>query len=163
MTYFAAQTLEGKEVRLVAQADETVSSSATLQDDNDLFFTAEANTNYEITLLCIATCGSATPNFQWNWTTLTGAVWVCGGHYADQGDGGLATQITAGSAGYASALSVNLSGSADEIWMKFNCAYVTAGTSGTVYFRWAQATSNATGVIRKTGSHLLVRKVGVNA
>lgn len=164
MTYLASQILEETEIRIVAQSDESVSSSTTLQDDDELFFSADANTTYEITILCITTCASATPDLNVAFTTLTDADWLMTGHRADQDDGGLSSSTWTPFGNDTTTPQAFLhSGTADQHWLKINCSYITAGTSGTVYFRWAQNVSDATAVIRKVGSHMIVRKIGDNS
>lgn len=161
MTYFASQSLNLDEVRIVAQSDESVTSSTTLQDDNELFFTADANSYYEITILAIVTSTSATPDFKYALTTLTDADWLLTGHYADQNDGGVVdATLTPFTEDTTTTQVISVPASSVETWVKLNGSYITAGTSGTVYFRWAQNTSDAAAVVRELGSHMIVRKIG---
>jgi hypothetical protein len=160
MTYFAGEQFNNQEVNIVAQSDESVTSSTTLQDDDELFFSAEANAYYDLTLLIIGASASATPDIKFGFTELTGADWIITGYYATLANAGAADAIINPWTEDTSFPQPMALPAGDDVWFKFRCSYITAGTSGTVYFRWAQNTSNATATTRKLGSHMIVRRVG---
>ena len=148
---------------IVKVTPETITSSAAFQDDDEFFFSAAANTNYEIQMILKLQCASATPDFKWQFTTLTSARWMGGGHYRDLDNGGLNNFVTPQSSANSTVTPIPIASTVEQMYVYLDASYVTAGTSGTVYFRWAQNTSNATGVSLTTGSHMWVKNVGTNA
>lgn len=129
--------------------DESVSSSTTLQNDNELLFTATNGTPYEVEFALVYTSTSATPGFQLGVGedgTNRGTFQMSGYNagpsnfvfVADQGQGALMETfanrlvVVAGRGGY-------------------------TGAGGTFYIRWAQQTSNATATTVKAGSILKYR------
>lgn len=149
---------------IIASGNHSISSSSTLTNDDHLFFSAAANSNYEIQMYIKLSCSSTTPDFKWAMTTLTSARWMGGGHYRDQDSGGFSGNIIPSRSGNTTTIpNIQINSSVDQMHLFIDLSYVTAGTSGTVYFRWAQNTSNATAVSRLIGSRMQVRLIGTNA
>lgn len=154
-------------VRLVTKdAQETVTNSVTLQDDNEISITLEAGKTY----LCrarIAFTGPAAADLRVAWAS-TGGITLsklrsCYGPEAAttntastamraQAAGALDTQVAYGTDGGSSW------GIAFE---EFVVETVTSGAAGTLTLQWAQVTANATGTNVTAGTWLEVTEVEV--
>lgn len=141
-------------------ADETVNNSAVLQNDDELFFTAEANKTYLIELFLLHT--SVTADFKWGFSVPAGATvyfgpgWIGSIAYWDSLSlagtpvalflsGG--SMSTAGGGGLA-----NISG------LRIFAVCVMGGTAGTVNFQWAQDSAIASNNVVKANSLLRYQK-----
>jgi len=133
--------------------DETVVSTAALQDDDELFIAADANTDYSLELLAFQSSG-VTPGFRIGFTLPAGATWY-GGFF----DGGTTTanrQFV-----YISASGTSgITGTGG-----FSICYVRASisigsTAGNVRFQWCQSTSNASNTTVAAGSEMILTKRG---
>lgn len=139
-------------------ANEAVTSSTTFQDDNDFFFSVEANSLYWVELWLSMT-GSASGDFKMQWTvpaSTTGIRWrstLVTGATADTEDKAQMDTIAGGS----SASGILGSGSS---YLNENLSVDTAGTSGTAQMQWAQNGSNATPTTILAGSVMRVWKIG---
>ncbi len=141
-------------------ADETVTSSTTLQDDDELLFTAVAGSSYKFTLGLIVSCASGTPDFKVGFSAPAGSLtW---------GVVGLDTAATSGTAqAVMSGRGVGTSGtSATVASVNGRLHVVLTGTfkcttSGTVRFRWAQDTSSVSGVTVEEGSYIEAIRVAI--
>lgn len=139
-------------------ADQSVTSSTTLVDDNQLLLSVAANAVYEMRMFIIYTAasagdlnmtftGPASATLDWNvgglsgtsGTSPDGVTWwganTIGGN--DSVNGGGATSMVARPVGI----------------------LITAGTSGTFKMRWAQAASSGTATTVKTGSVMILQRV----
>lgn len=139
-------------------ADQSVTSSTSLVDDNQLLLSVAANAVYELRMLIIYTAasagdlnmtftGPASATLDWNvgglsgtsGTSPDGVTWwganTIGGN--DSVNGGGATNMAARPYGI----------------------LITAGTAGTFKFRWAQAASSGTATTVKTGSVMILQRV----
>lgn len=144
---------------VVKTVDETVTSSATLQDDNELFIAALANKTYVLGGLLIY-ASNATPLFKVGWTVPAGATlnWTIGGMdnsvtAANNGniDRALYTQATAATIG--------VDGVANSIVATPSGLLTMGSTAGNLQCQWAQAVSNGVGSIMKAGSYLTLLRV----
>jgi len=126
--------------------DETIVSSTTLQDDDELKFTATANKTYSgIFLIFYQTAGA--PDIKYALSIPTGATatsGTTGWHAADNG----ATDDFTSSKVVASAATVSIF----EIPFKVEMG----STAGEVVFQWAQNVSNAANTTVQRGSYLIV-------
>jgi hypothetical protein len=142
-------------------SNETVTSSTTLQNDNDFFLNVEANSLY-IVDLTLALTGNSGGDFRSLWTYPSGATGTRhrialqhGGTVPDdlkapvssiadtnQDTGTLGTDLT--------------EQSIFKEWLTFD----TAGTSGTLQFTWCQRVSSGTATTVRAGSVMQVWKVG---
>jgi len=116
-------------------AIETVASSATLQDDNHLFFTMTSNGIWQVKCFVFATSASNAA-MKFNWSVPAGGsyalIGVTGGQTASQTNLNNSDLTTAG---------VPVSG-LNAVWDGF---VTTGATAGDFRLRWAQSISNASG------------------
>ena len=132
-------------------SDESVTSSAVLQDDNDLFFAVAANEIWTARFTVIVV--SSATDFDWTLTWPAGATGSFSSLSVNPGD--LTTQtrrrhlVTSGST-----ISVDMSTSAAEVLEVYG-VLVNSSTAGSLQFRWAQTVSNATATTVKAGSHVM--------
>lgn len=136
-------------------ARESITSSATLQDDDDFQFSLEANKTYVINGFMAISAGAA-GGFKWVFSVPSGASgrinFSCG---ASQAAVNVAdTDITVG-AGATAAIGITSTG------QKVYCfGYVTiSSTSGNVIFRWAQNSSNGTATYIERGSVMTLTEI----
>lgn len=158
--------LEGESVKAVKTADETVTSSNTLQNDDHLTVAVAANKTYAITGFLIWT-GNETGDIKFALTFPTGATvhWaVTGGNNADTGFNAGGTR---GGTQYFASLNqtssptgaIDIAGSTSPLHGHLLGTIVTAGTAGNLRLQWAQNTSNGTGTVLKKGSWLKVEEI----
>lgn len=141
----------------VKTADQTVVNSSTLQNDNHLTVTVEANTNYileAVLLLQVQSVGS----FQAQFSAPSGA--TLGAQEIRNTSGGSVFS----SGNYISQLgSIFESGAvtytAGTSYFRVEGTLFVSSTAGTFNLQWAQSVSNATGTILKKGSYLKLTKV----
>jgi len=138
-------------------ADETITSSTTLQDDDQLTVSVEANTVYEVRFLLIYEAGT-TGDFKYQWAAPASATFL----HADNRLNSAATltgddtvsvdditvAITAGGLGTGVSLPIEGKGLLRVL-----------GTAGTFKLRWAQGTSSAGATIVKTDSFIILQRV----
>lgn len=126
-------------------ADESVTSSTTLQNDNHLLLPVVANATYDLFLLCVFS-GDTAGDIKFAWSVPSGTVlrWV------DQtGSSGLATDTDFYSA----------PGGTTQVGFQIWATVVTSATAGNIQFQWAQNTSSATATIVRTNSHLKMQRI----
>jgi hypothetical protein len=132
---------------------ESVTSSTTLQDDNDFSFSLKANTTYAISGNLFVNAPS-TGGFKWLFTVPSGA---SGRLNIDSGSStldGIDIDITAGQTS-ASTITITSAGFSG----KLSGFVTTSSTAGTLLFRWAQDTSNATATYIERGSTMILTEV----
>ncbi|MEU6635700.1 hypothetical protein [Streptomyces rochei] len=126
-------------------ADESVASSTTLQNDQHLKLPVAANAVYSLFLMCVFS-GGTTGDLKCDWAVPSGAVL----RWSDQtGVSGLHSDVDVWNA------PSGTTQVAFQIW----ATVVTSSTAGTVQFRWAQNTSDATATIVRTNSSLQLTRV----
>jgi len=130
-------------------ADEIVNNSTTFQDDDELFFTLEANAVYEGNLHVVYNSGT-TPDLKWQFTKPSGATqtdWSFLGYST-------ASALTYGTGGE-SATAGGLGGktTADAYGL------ITTTNAGTLRLQWAQNTANASNTTIYAGSYLRCLRV----
>jgi hypothetical protein len=145
-------------------ADETVTSSATLQDDDELQFTlGVANAVYDLYGNIIYGAGGATSvnGFKYTFTGPAGATLAWVPHVKIDTDG-----ANAAAAIWQTGLSIGQTvqaGGAGGVAITMTAAprglLKVGGTTGSLKLRWSQATSNGTGTKVYAGSFLHVRRV----
>lgn len=136
-------------------ANEAITSSAALQDDNELFISAGANetwifqVNYTYT-----TAGSATPDIRVGMNAPAGSTCVYG--VADQARSG--GDLAAGATACDATIAIASAATGTKAGI-LTGTITTAGTAGNIMFRWGQNTSsiNATTVV--AGSSIIGYKV----
>lgn len=144
-------------IAAIKTANESVTSSTTLQDDDELLVTVAANSTYEVS--CVlrydgATAGDiniqfvvpASATFDFSISRLqTGASDAT----ADAEDSGSAT----------AALGLGTIGSGTTATANIRGLLIVAGTAGTFKLQWAQLVSNATATRILTRSYLVCRRI----
>ena len=139
---------------VVKPADETVTSSTTLQNDDDFVFALEANTEYVINGGVFATSTSAQPDVKIGFTVPSGATMDIG--YLAQGGNTRSAELLETSGGASG--QIDIPANVNTIIQPFG-SVVTGGTAGNLTFQWAQFSSNATATKIKQGSFMTVTEV----
>jgi len=130
-------------------ADESVTSSAALQDDNDLLFSIGASETWAFLIIGSVTYGT-TGLFKYDFSVPSGA----SGRTFSSADG------SAGFANSAIGTPVSFSGSAQTNSLITISGYVVnSSTPGTVRLQWAQAASNGTASTLKQATILIATKI----
>jgi hypothetical protein len=138
-------------------ATETVTSSTTLQDDDNLTVSVAANSVYEVTCLLRYTAVQAA-DLKFQFVGPASATLHAGVHRLGTGAADEATDALE----YLDISDVTTSGGLGNTFdtaVKIQGLLVVAGTAGTFKLQWAQDTSNATGTELRTGSYLCLRRV----
>jgi hypothetical protein len=139
--------------------DESVTSSITLQNDDELFLTADANAQY-LVFGHVIYDGAAAGDISIAWSGPASATfdWVSGGIQtgASTGVDTVSTSAQILSANPA----IGAIGAGSNLVIPLQGILVTAGTAGTLQFRWAQNTSSATATRVRAGSVLAMWRIG---
>jgi hypothetical protein len=156
-TYLAAlaayiDDIEGRIPRIaIKTADESINTTTTFQDDNELLLTVEANSTYKCRLH-LQTSSGTTPDFKYQFSKPSGATTPSWN----------ALYFTA-----AAALTASISGDAlttggfgADLPIEAYGLLITSSTAGTFGLQWAQNTSDAGSTIVRAGSFLELIKVG---
>lgn len=147
----------GGEQYVFKTADESVTSSAALQDDNHLFLPVEVNAAYRVEGFILYE-GATTGDMLMGWSGPASATfdWTPGG----QNNTNASIQVDRGTISTSKQVGTAGAGAANQV-VALPVGYLQTGaTAGTLTFRWAQGTSDATATIVLTGSHLRMRRVG---
>lgn len=144
-------------LRVVKSADQSVTSSTTPVDDLHLQLPVAANADYEIALHIIYTQGT---------TGQLGITFTApGGSTFDWMTVGLDVTVTASQTGSVRLIQQSIGstqfvgGNSTATVARVFGLLSTGAASGTFKFRWAQSVSNATPVVVKTRSHLIMRQI----
>ena len=135
--------------------EESVVNSATLQDDNDLFFSAEANSSYIAKWLLMVFCTSNAPDIRVQFAIPAGCIRRGIALAYNNVDAFIFSAVFEGQADYG--LGTAISAIYPQYWVQY---FQTASTAGDVKLQWAQITSNANAVVMDEGSCLEVIKIG---
>lgn len=138
----------GRSLLAYKLSDETISSQATLQNDDDLFLPVEANAVYEGVLQFTWQSG-ATPDFRESLSLPTGA--TANGWVADTG-------TTSGLCGALAALT-SQPGTGANVSYRLSGVLVMSSTAGTAQWQWAQQTSDASNTIVRAGSYFKLTRI----
>ena len=139
-------------------SNETVTSSAVLQNDNDFFFSVEANSLYYGELLINYTAGGGDFRSLWTFPASTTGIRYYNGlrsGSATVNDDRVQVAVFTDTNQDVDGL-----GSATPAYYYEQITVDTAGTSGTLQFQWCQAVSNATSTVVRAGSVMRLWKVG---
>lgn len=134
-------------------SDETITSSAALQNDDELFYSGVSGAVYVVEVLLIYSCASATPDMQWNLgedNTLRGVITtpIIG-----------TSEVPASQPAWVESDAGNSVGTAASgVRCVFGQGWV-ASNGGTIRIKWAQNTSNVNGVTVKAGSYIRYRRI----
>lgn len=127
---------------IMKTATETLNTSATFQDDDELTFPVAINTRYTLDgVLLVGT--NTTPNFKFQFTVPTGT--TIDGAYMDQSTGQWVLLAEATS---------NAITGINDYQILFSASIQTSGTAGSVTLQWAQNTSDAGNTQVEAGSWL---------
>lgn len=140
-------------------SNETVTSSTTMQDDNELFLTVEPNAGYHIdTHLLYSAAGVATTSgWKIGWSAPSGATFDWQPMAKTDADAGAASATWWASRVLADTIGIAGSG-ASVVTARPSGMLLTSSAGGLLTFRWAQNTSNATGTVVYARSLLLARR-----
>jgi len=136
----------------VKASDESVTSSTTLQDDDDLTATLAASGIYQIELMLIFTSASDTPEAKFSLIEADGtwnSVWT----KLATGGG------TVESLNESSSASVILMDSAVVYEQRLSVVAIAGGAGGVFKLQWAQNVSNGTATVLKKGSWMRTTKL----
>lgn len=140
-------------------ADETVTSSTTVQNDDQLFLPLALNAKYKFDAV-IFYSGGASPigDLKLKWTGPVGAVmqWA---NFGVNTSGLTQYNVVVEALAAASPRAVGTNGAGN--WMSCRPAgtLTTAGTSGNLQLQWAQNSSSATGTIVYANSYISLLRV----
>ena len=127
-----------------------MTSSTTLQDDNDFSFSLKANTTYAINATNIVSAPSS-GGIKWFFTLPSGA----SGRASAKCASGSTVDFDISVGG---SISGTISPTGSDADLRF-IGYVTTTTAGTIIFQWAQNTSNATATYIERGSTMILTEV----
>jgi hypothetical protein len=142
---------------------ESVTSNATPQNDDELFFDVEANAVYRIEAHFFPQSTSLTPDFQSAWSIPAGATGLrmCHGPtsnsatYTSETD----TNVRVSGRNWTTAQTYQI-GDANAAAIYESGLLIVSATAGTVQFQWAQGTSNATATDLLSRSFISYQRVG---
>lgn len=149
-----------RDLFVLKTADETVNTSAALQNDDALVLTVVASAKYQLDAYIIYDSGT-TPDFKCAWVGPAGATlnWTVNGlavgSTAVSGSVVLANSVIAD----AGAQSVGGAGAGTQVVAHISGLLTVGVTAGTLQFRWAQATSDASDTKVIAGSFLRLTRV----
>ncbi|WP_030344752.1 hypothetical protein [Streptomyces sp. NRRL S-1022] len=155
----------GQTQYVVKTADETVTSSATLQNDDHLVLPVVANAVYTFALdLYMIDAADFVGDFKMSFTCPTGAT------FDMHGSGAHTTDLTAGTSANGEWIGKLATTSAGAN-LSFGCGntsvtaarvygrLVVSGTAGTFQLQWAQNASDASGTTLKAGSYMTMTRI----
>ena|SRR3990167_483290 len=134
--------------RVIKSADESVTSSTTLQNDDHLVLAVDVNSRY-ILILDILWVGATAGDLKYAFTVPASAT-IFG--FDSEQAGGVAVDLTG-------AIAVESGHGTAVQALRIVAVADIAGTSGNVQFQFAQNTSDATATTVKQGSRLMAHKV----
>lgn len=133
--------------------DQSVTSSTTLVNDNELAIPVAANTTYYVKALVFYAGGTHnTSDFKYNFTYPAGSA-SPSVRYIGLTPAALAVQYGTVILGGAGAFGTN--GTSNILTVDLDFTLITSTTSGTLHLQWAQNTSSGTATTVKAGSSLL--------
>ncbi len=152
----------GQRLTAVKPSNETVTSSTTLQNDDHLTVTLDANSVYRI-YMCLIFGGVTAGEIKTSWTTPASATGFksCMGPGSDSTsrDAGATTTMRYGIHNFTT--TVNYGCNDTSLFVHaIEQGIVTTTTGGTFVLQWAQQASSGTGSIMAAGSYLIAEKIG---
>jgi hypothetical protein len=150
---------------VIKKTDENVSSSATMQADDELYMYLPPNKSFEISSKIIADSSSATPDIRVEYI-VTGDYTQLTGRFAIAPPTNITDILDSNTKfGYWSGLNFDathgIDGTGNESIID-EYFYISTGNSGCkVQMQWAQSTSNATATTVKAGSYLKATEVSL--
>lgn len=143
-------------------ADESVTSSTTLQNDDALVVSLAANAEYELTLY-LAVNGSAAGDVKTAWSmpaSTTGQRFEFGPDTSSAtSSAGTAVRASCLTDGFATEINYGTFATGQQSFIMEVLYITTAGTSGNAQLQWAQNASSATATTVEAGSYLKITRV----
>ncbi len=137
---------------IVKTADESVSSSAVLQDDDDLLFPVGANENWQFEGYLFVLTAGGVADIKYTFSGPAGSV---GSWFVEAIDGSFVNdRDELGNTG----IGGNANAGAPFRALRFWGAIATAGAAGNLQFEWAQNASHATATVVHAGSYIQFQK-----
>jgi hypothetical protein len=141
-------------VNIRKAADETITSSAALQDDNELLFAVAANETWAVeTSYTYSTGGSSTPDIRVGLNAPSGATCTYGTVNISH-----AGNLAAGAVACDATITVATTATGNKNGL-LTGTVANGANAGNITFRWGQGTSNATGTTVELGSYMLGFKI----
>lgn len=143
---------------VIKGADESLTSSVTMQNDDALFLPVVANAAYMFDTYLLYEAASAinTGGIAWQWAVPASATLRYQGVYTRGTDGG---NITGSSFTGATVVKGIGQGAGGLCGASMTGSLITSGTAGTIQLQWAQGFSNATATIVHAQSFLTLWRV----
>jgi len=161
MSYRSAYS-GGSPVNVLAvrkSADESVTNSAVLQDDDELTLSLPADSRWVVRAVLFALAASNTPDIQFQLTGPAGATAVIGKHGLDTGSTSTAgTPRYTGNQAFSSNANNALMTSATMIVIEGTV--VIGATAGAVTLQWAQSSATVgESITVKAGSYMMLTRI----
>jgi hypothetical protein len=150
-------TSKSMPIMVVKNYDETVTSSTTLQNDDELFIKLPSNTLFEVQLVLVYSSTSATPDIK--------VAWSASGDYTVFNDGRVFLNYYAGAStiqmnNYALTSNASAGTAVTGEYPHFERILIKTGDGGcTLQLQWAQNTSNGTATQVDKGSYIIAYKL----
>ncbi len=139
-------------------ADETVTSSAALQDDDHLVISVAANELWRVELVAFYDAVDA-EDISFGWSFPTGAAGTWGGHGLALAATSNTSDLLAKATPLASPLNAGGGGAGVIVMASFFLLLRVSSTGGTLRLQWAQRVSGGTGSILKADSYIYAVRV----
>lgn len=145
-------------------ADETVTNSTTLQDDNHIVLPVLANETWHFRLVLFLTAPDTDPDWKFGWTvpasatmlwSFTSGVATIASFSAQATTGTPAAMLTEGGTATMGSQNVNHGAVVEGVIR-------VAGTAGNVQFQWAQNTADLVGSTILEDSHIIARRIATS-
>uniref|UniRef100_A0AAU2A022 Uncharacterized protein n=1 Tax=Streptomyces sp. NBC_00093 TaxID=2975649 RepID=A0AAU2A022_9ACTN len=144
---------------VVKSAGESVTSSTTLQNDNELLAPVEANATYDVFLLLLHDSdATAAADIKVGWTGPASAALNWGVHGANSAATSSTSALTNMQTRTIAEVAAFGGGDSSGTTALIYGTLTTAGTAGTLQLQWAQETSNGVATNVRAGSRLEVRR-----
>lgn len=165
-TVFAGNLVRASDVRTASgiyvrkTAAESVTSSATLQNDDELFLAVEASRFYDFVAF-LKYDGATAGDIKFAWTGPSGFTIRYRHTGAATGLAGTSGDIDYREITEADTLGVGANGAATTLICRMEGIVTTSATAGTLQLQWAQFASSATATRVFAGSFLYLRDMGL--
>lgn len=139
-------------------ADETVTSSTTVQNDDQLVLTVAANEVWYGELVLLFTAAAVSSGVKIGWTFPSGAIAQSAMWVNSSGTVAQFSDYSSASPSGTMPFGAQVTGSSINL-LPVSFYYAAGGTGGSLQLQWAQTTTNATGTVLKTNSTLWAVKL----
>ncbi len=138
---------------VIKTADETVTSSTTLQNDDHLLFALAANKTYLVKTTLLISATDANPKFKCKWTVPTSCTMFWGPAGGSQWGGVLALNVETDTL-------TNIAVPASTTGLLYLALVRNGANAGNLQFQWAQENSDASDTKVLKHSSLTIREMG---